>query len=87
MLADTIEAACRTLKSPSVPRLEAFITQLINGKMEHKQLDNCDLTFRDVSKIKEAFVQILAGYYHSRIESPDQNEGEKAPSEEEKDGK
>ena len=87
MLADTIEAACRTLKSPSVPRLEAFITQLINGKMEHKQLDNCDLTFRDVSKIKEAFVQILAGYYHSRIEYPDQNEGEKAPSEEEKDGK
>ena len=79
MLADTVEAACRTLKSPSVPRLEAFISQLINGKMEHKQLDNCDLTFRDVSKIKEAFVQILAGYYHSRIEYPD----EKASGEEE----
>jgi hypothetical protein len=77
MLADTIEAACRTLKSPSVPRLEAFVTQLINGKIEHKQLDNCDLTFRDVTKIKEAFVQILAGYYHSRIEYPDQNEVEK----------
>ena len=78
MLADTIEAACRTLKSPSVPRLEAFITKLISDKIDHKQLDNCDLTFRDVSKIKEAFVQILAGYYHSRIEYPDQNEGEKA---------
>ncbi|WP_027727782.1 HD family phosphohydrolase [Treponema sp. C6A8] len=74
MLADTVEAACRTLKSPSVPRLEAFVTQLINGKIEHKQLDNCPLTFRDVKRIKEAFVQILAGYYHSRIEYPDQNE-------------
>ena len=81
MLADTVEAACRTLKSPSVPRLEAFITQLINGKIEHKQLDNCDLTFRDVSKIKEAFVQILAGYYHSRIEYPEQSEEGKEKAE------
>lgn len=72
MLADTVEAACRTLEKPSVTRLEKFITTLINAKVEHKQLDNCDLTFRDVSKIKEAFVQVLAGYYHSRIEYPDQ---------------
>ena len=45
---------------------------MINGKVEHNQLDNCNLTFRDVSKIKEAFVQVLAGYYHSRIRYPDQ---------------
>lgn len=82
MLADTVEAACRTLKSPSVPRLEAFISKLISDKIDHKQLDNCDLTFRDVSKIKEAFVQILAGYYHSRIEYPDQNESDKEKSDE-----
>lgn len=74
MLADTVEAACRTLENPSVTRLEKFITQLVNGKVEHKQLDNCDLTFRDVTKIKEAFVQVLAGYYHSRIEYPDQKD-------------
>lgn len=72
MLADTVEAACRTLENPSVPRLEKFIATLINGKVEHNQLDNCNLTFRDVSKIKEAFVQVLAGYYHSRIRYPDQ---------------
>lgn len=72
MLADTVEAACRTLENPSVTRLEKFITTLVNAKVEHNQLDNCDLTFRDISKIKEAFVQILAGYYHSRIEYPDQ---------------
>ncbi len=76
MLADTVEAACRTLENPSVTRLEKFITTLINAKVEHKQLDNCDLTFRDVSKIKEAFVQVLAGYYHSRIEYPDQKKQE-----------
>ena len=74
MLADTVEAACHTLKNPSIPRLETFITGLINGKIEAHQLDNCDLTYRDISKIKEAFVQILAGFYHSRIEYPDQQD-------------
>ena len=77
MLADTVEAACRTLENPSVPRLEKFITTLINAKVEHKQLNNCDLTYRDIYKIKEAFVQVLAGYYHSRIEYPDQKDPDK----------
>ena len=80
MLADTVEAACHTLDNPSVPRLEKFITQLVNGKVENNQLDNCGLTFRDVSKIKDAFIQVLTGYYHTRIEYPDQ----KDPSEDEK---
>ena len=74
MLADTVEAACHTLKNPSIPRLETFITTLINAKIEAHQLDNCELTYRDITKIKEAFVQILAGFYHSRIEYPDQQD-------------
>lgn len=74
MLADTVEAACRTLDNPTAPRLEKFITQLINAKVDHKQLDNCDLTFRDLSKIKDSFVHILTGYYHNRIKYQDQKE-------------
>ena len=84
MLADTVEAACRTLKSPSVTRLENFITKLIAGKVEHNQLDNCDLTFRDLNIIKSSFVQLLAGYYHSRIEYPDQKENESVEKTEKK---
>ena len=81
MLADTVEAACHTLKNPSIPRLETFITTLINAKIEAHQLDYCDLTYRDLTKIKESFVQILAGFYHSRIEYPDQQDpdAEKKP--------
>ena len=81
MLADTIEAACHTLKNPSIPRLETFITTLINAKIEAHQLDYCELTYRDLTKIKESFVQILAGFYHSRIEYPDQQDpdAEKKP--------
>ncbi len=72
MLADTVEAACRTLENPSASRLDKFIQMLFNAKVEHGQLDNCDLTFRDMAKIKGAFVQLLAGYYHNRIEYPNQ---------------
>ncbi len=74
MLADTVEAACRTLDKPSVPRLEKFIHMLFTGKIENHQLDNCTLTFRDLDVIQKTFVQILAGYYHSRIEYPDQKD-------------
>lgn len=74
MLADVVEAACRTLEKPSVPRLEKFIDELVTHKIETKQLDNCELTFREVGIIKRTFLKILAGYYHSRIEYPNQKE-------------
>lgn len=74
MLADTVEAACRTLEKPSVSRLEKFIRQLIMTKVEHHQLDKSGLTFRDLDIIQQSFVKILAGYYHSRIEYPNQKD-------------
>lgn len=72
MLADVVEAACRTLDKPSIPRLERFINELVAKKIEARQLDDADLTFREVETIKKSFVSILAGYYHSRIEYPNQ---------------
>lgn len=78
MLADVVEAACRTLDKPSVPRLEKFIGELIANKIENHQLDNSDLTFREIGIIKKSFVTILAGYYHSRIEYPNQKDPDSA---------
>lgn len=78
MLADTVEAACHTLENPTSPRLEKFITLLINQKVDHKQLDNCDLTFSDISKIKAAFVNLLTGYYHNRIKYQNQQDPDEA---------
>lgn len=72
MIADTVEAACRTLENKSVHSLDVFIKKLIQDKIDHKQFDNCNLTLSDLAKIRQSFVQILAGYYHSRIEYPDQ---------------
>lgn len=79
MLADTVEAACRTLEKPSVSRLEKFIHQLVMGKYEHGQLDKANLTFKDLTAIEASFVTILAGYYHTRIEYPDQKDPDALP--------
>jgi putative nucleotidyltransferase with HDIG domain len=70
MLADVTEAAVRTLKKPSAARLEKFIQELIMSKFEQCQLSQSELTFRDLETIKNAFVRVLAGHYHSRIEYP-----------------
>ncbi|MBR5965987.1 MAG: HDIG domain-containing protein [Treponema sp.] len=84
MLADTVEAACRTLDKPTVPRLEKFIHTLIDGKMQAGQLKNCALTFGELTKIQDTFVSILAGYYHSRIEYPDQKDPDAPEKEKDK---
>ncbi len=85
MIADTVEAACRTLEKPSVPRLEKFIQTLIDGKLQKGLLDKCALTFADLAKIKASFVSVLAGYYHSRIEYPNQKDPD-ADAKSEKEG-
>ncbi|MGL4982111.1 MAG: HDIG domain-containing metalloprotein [Treponemataceae bacterium] len=84
MLADTVEAACRTLDKPSVSRLEKFIKQLVMQKIEHGQLDKSNLTFKELDVIQASFVKILAGYYHSRIEYPNQKDPDSEKTEEQK---
>jgi putative nucleotidyltransferase with HDIG domain len=70
MLADVTEAAVRTLKKPTAAKLEKYIQELFDAKVEHGQLARSELTFRDLETIKQSFVKVLAGYYHSRIEYP-----------------
>ncbi|MCL2093987.1 MAG: HDIG domain-containing protein [Treponema sp.] len=70
MLADMTEAAVRTLDKPTPEKLESFIQDLISSKAEQGQLAQSELTFRDLQAIQKAFIQVLSGYYHSRIEYP-----------------
>ena len=76
MLADTIEAASRTLQNPSATRLQQFVHDLIMDKMLDNQLDECDLTFADLALIEDAFLRVLATRFHSRIRYPGQDEEE-----------
>lgn len=72
MLADTIEAATRTLKKPSLARLEKYVWELIMDKFINGELNDCSLTFKEMEMVKTSFVHVLAGHFHTRIEYPDE---------------
>jgi hypothetical protein len=74
MLADSVEAASRTLKKPTITRLEQFVRDLVMDKFGHEQLAASDLSFHDLEIIMNTFVRILAGHFHSRIEYPKSKE-------------
>lgn len=74
MLADAVEAACRSLKDPSVSRLRNMVNAIIEDRFKNGELDESPLTLRDLNQIQEAFVTILTGVFHGRIEYPDQEE-------------
>jgi len=70
-LADTVEAAVRSMKQPTPGRVEGFVRKIIKDKLNDGQLDQCDLTFQDLDRIAMAFVRVLSGIFHSRVEYPE----------------
>lgn len=71
MLADVIEAASRTLENPTPSRIQGLVQKLINKIFSDGQLDNCELTLKDLHNIAKSFIKILDGIYHNRIEYPE----------------
>ncbi|MFA5114739.1 MAG: HDIG domain-containing metalloprotein [Candidatus Omnitrophota bacterium] len=71
LLADSVEAAMRSLKDPSAPKIEELVHRIINNKFIDGQLDSCDLTLKDLEKISAVFIRILSGIYHSRVTYPE----------------
>ena len=70
MLADTVEAAVRSMPDPTPGAIRAFIAKLVNGKLEDGQMSNAPLTLNDISLICDAFATVLNGVFHERIEYP-----------------
>ncbi|MCJ7773892.1 MAG: HDIG domain-containing protein, partial [Desulfobacterales bacterium] len=68
MLADIVEAASRTLDNPTPSRLQGVVQNLINRVFSDGQLDNCELTLRDLNKIAKSFNNILSAVHHHRVE-------------------
>jgi len=77
LLADCVEAASRSITDPSYKKLENLVDRLVDERVNEGQLKECPLTFRDLSLIKAAFLQILAAMYHGRIKYPGQEEKER----------
>lgn len=77
MLVEAIEAGTRSIQNPTPAKIQQFIEKMFDRRLKDGQLDNCPLTIRDLGKIKEAFVPILMGMFHLRIEYPDQQKASK----------
>ena len=70
LLADSVEAASRSITNITPTSIEDLVKDVINGKFIDGQLEECDLTLQDVRKIQESFVHNLIGIFHTRIQYP-----------------
>ena len=70
MLADSVEAVVRSSRDRSPERIDALVEAVINERLAEHQLDDCDLTLRELKAIGEAFRAALRGVYHPRLEYP-----------------
>ena len=70
MLADSVEAAVRSLSQPNQFRIQGMVDKIIKDKLTDGQLEQCDLTLKDLNQISQAFVKVFAGMYHKRIAYP-----------------
>ena len=71
MLADCVEAASRTLTDPTPARIQGLVQKIINNIFTDGQLDECELTLKNLHEIAKSFNRILSGIHHQRIEYPE----------------
>lgn len=71
MLADAIEAASRSIKSPTREKIEGMVRKIIYNKLNDGDLDSSGLSMLQLKKVQNVFLRMLYGIYHSRIEYPD----------------
>lgn len=79
MLADGTEASVRSLAAKAPEAIRAMVERIVGERIADGQLDDCDLTLRDVHRIKDAFCELLAGVYHERIPYPEDRITQLAP--------
>lgn len=82
MLADGCESAVRSITEPDPSKVENMINNIFNSRLKEGQLDDAPITFKDISKMKEAFLSILISQHHRRIKYPKQEDAEQGISSE-----
>ncbi len=70
MIADSCEAAARSLSEPTPENIRFIVTKIIDAILSDDQLDECDLTLRELTQIREAMIRSLIAIYHSRVDYP-----------------
>ena len=71
LLADAVEAASKTLPDPSPSRIQGMVHRIINNVFADGQLNECELTLKDLNEIAKSFNKILTGIFHHRIDYPE----------------
>lgn len=72
MLADAVEAASRSISEPNAARIQGMVQKIIRRMFSDGQLDECELTLKDLHKIAKGFNKTLSGIFHHRIDYPEQ---------------
>jgi putative nucleotidyltransferase with HDIG domain len=70
MIADSCEAAARSLAEPNPENIRFIVTKIIDAILQDDQLDECDLTLRELTQIRESMIKSLIAIYHSRVDYP-----------------
>jgi putative nucleotidyltransferase with HDIG domain len=70
-IADSVEAAVRSMRNPTKDQIETMIRKIIKARLDDGQLDECDLTMKDLDLVARSFKETLLGIFHSRIEYPE----------------
>ncbi|MDB4016302.1 HDIG domain-containing protein [Flavobacteriaceae bacterium] len=71
MMADSIEAASKSLKEPTIELLKNFVNKIVNQQLEEKQFMNSNITLAEIETVKKVFIDKLINIYHLRIEYPE----------------
>jgi len=86
MLADAAEAASKTLSEPTSSRIKGLVSRIINNIFTDGQLDDCELTLKDLHDIEKSVGRILTGIFHQRVEYPDSQEEQNGSKKEANEG-
>ncbi|MBO9129598.1 HD family phosphohydrolase [Bacillus sp. 165] len=70
-IADSVEAAVRSLNAPTPEQIEQLVARIIKDRLQDEQFSNCDLTFRELAIVKKILCEMLKGTFHSRIQYPE----------------
>ena len=74
MMADSVEAACKSLKNPTGEELNDLINKIINGKIQNGQFEQSELTFQELEACKSVFKQMMKSVHHGRIKYPEEEQ-------------
>ena len=71
MMADSVEAASKSLKDPNAKQLEEFVDKIVSNKMNEDQFDSSDITLKEIETVKKVLFKKLINIYQLRIEYPE----------------